>query len=98
MTVRIRGPWKFNVCALAFVPILILAVATRTDAQTKAYVTHSGANLVTVIDTKSGTVIGTIPVGANPTGATMSPDGNHLYVTNQDAGTLSVIDTNTDTT
>jgi len=99
VTVRIGAqPWRFNVCALALVPIVVLAAATRTDAQTKAYVTHSGANLVTVIDTKTGTVTGTIPVGANPSAVVVSQDGRHAYVANGGSSSISIIDTACDPT
>jgi DNA-binding beta-propeller fold protein YncE len=33
----------------------------------------------------------TIPVGSTPKPVAVSPDGTHLYVTNQDANTVSVI-------
>lgn len=101
MTVRLGGqPWRFSVCALTFVPILVLATAARTDAQTKAYVTNSGANLVTVIDTKTGTVAGTIPVGTNPAAVVVAPvtlEGKqHAYVANGGSSSISIIDISTD--
>ena len=52
--------------SLALLPLFVAAGATRTEAQTKAYVAHAGANLVTVIDTATGTVAGTVPVGTGP--------------------------------
>ena len=41
-------------------------------------------------------VLGRIPVGHNPRGVLLSPDGNHLYVANRLDDNLAVIDTATD--
>jgi YVTN family beta-propeller protein len=41
-------------------------------------------------------VLGRIPVGHNPRGVLLSPDGNHLYVANRLDDNLGVIDTATD--
>jgi YVTN family beta-propeller protein len=70
--------------------------------QSLAYVTNhvstiDGSNFpasaVSVIDTASNTVVGTIPVGQFPNGMATTPDGTHAYVANQGDGTVSVIDT-----
>jgi YVTN family beta-propeller protein len=51
-----------------------------------------------VIDTSTNTVIGApIPVGLEPRGITITPDGSRAYVANQAANSVSVIDTATDT-
>ncbi|MDV6278217.1 YncE family protein, partial [Rhodococcus erythropolis] len=52
-----------------------------------------------VVDTVIDTVpIGdAVPVGASPRGVAITADGTRAYVTNQDAGTVSVIETATDT-
>ncbi|MDI9917643.1 YncE family protein [Rhodococcus sp. IEGM 1379] len=39
------------------------------------------------------TDIDTIPVGTNPTGVAITPDGTHAYITNRGGNTVSVIDT-----
>ena len=94
MKVRIRGRhWKFNLCALMLLPPFLVAGATRSDAQTKAYVTHSGANIVTVIDTKTNAVTGTISVGSNPAAVVVNRDGTLAFVTNGGSSSVSVIDT-----
>lgn len=41
--------------------------------------------------------LATIPVGAGPKGIAISPDGMKLYIANSDDGTVSVIDTKTNT-
>jgi YVTN family beta-propeller protein len=52
---------------------------------------------IAVIDTQTGTAQTSIPVGRYPTSATLSPAGDRVYVTNWVDGTVSVIDTATNT-
>ncbi|MEP7306158.1 MAG: bifunctional YncE family protein/alkaline phosphatase family protein [Acidobacteriota bacterium] len=52
---------------------------------------------VSVLDTRSDTVVKTISVGLHPTGMALSPIGNRLFVTNANSDTVSVINTRTDT-
>jgi YVTN family beta-propeller protein len=89
-------PRRSGFRALAWLPLLLMAGAIRTEAQTKAYVAHTGGNLVTVIDTATGTVTATLPVGAAPTRVAMTRDGSRAYVTNRDSDSISVIDTAAD--
>jgi YVTN family beta-propeller protein/VCBS repeat-containing protein len=56
------------------------------------YVTNSGSNTVSVIETLNYTVAATIPVGSNPTGVAVSADGTRVYVANKASNTVSVID------
>jgi YVTN family beta-propeller protein len=81
---------------LAWLPLLVGAGAAGAEAQTKAYVVHTGANLVSVIDTVTNTVAGTIPVGPGPTKVAVSRDGSRAYVINRDSASVSVIDTASD--
>ena len=55
------------------------------------------SNTVSVIDTASNTVVATIPVGVNPVGVAITPDGTRAYVTNEGSNTVSVIDIATNT-
>jgi YVTN family beta-propeller protein len=85
-------------------------VAVSADG-TRIYVVNSDNNTVSVIDAATNTVIATIPVGIMPDGVAVSPDGTKVYVTNWNCsydpismspspyinGTVSVIDTATDT-
>ena len=48
---------------------------------------------VSVIDTATAQVTGSIPVGGLPAGVAVSPDGSRVYVANSLSGTVSVIDT-----
>jgi YVTN family beta-propeller protein len=74
--------------------ILMLAVAaTRAEAQTRAYVANSDADLVTVIDTSSNTLGTPIAVGSAPRHVVISKDATRVYVANTGSNTVSVIDT-----
>ena len=89
-------------------------VAISAD-KSRIFVTSSGADAVTVIDTKrllafararkgffandlsasANYVAARVPVGKNPRGVALSPDGKRLFVANRMDDTLSVIDTMT---
>ena len=73
------------------------AGGNTTQAQTRAYVANNCSNTVTVIDTATNSVIATIPVGINPEGVAITPDGTRAYVANITSQTVSVIDTATNT-
>ena len=67
----------------------------------RMYVTNQqtccfGPDTVSVIDTTTNTVIGTITVGGQPIGIAYDPENERMYVTNSEPlGTVSVIDTTT---
>lgn len=44
--------------------------------------TSGGSDNVSIIDTKTNNVIATVPVGDDPVGVAITPDGTKLYVTN----------------
>ena len=58
-----------------------------------AYVTNRFSGTVSMINTATNMVVATFPAGGAPTYVAVSPDGNHLYVTNEGPNTVSVIDT-----
>jgi YVTN family beta-propeller protein len=60
-------------------------------------VTDNGTNTVSVIDTATNSVVGTIAVGSRPSGIAITPDGTKVYVVNAGDNTVSVIDTATNT-
>ncbi|MEW6608265.1 MAG: YncE family protein [bacterium] len=71
-------------------------IPNNLNAQPYAYVTNSGSNNVSVIDTRTNAVVGSpIPVGVYPYGIAITPDGNYAYVTNAGSDNVSVIDTRT---
>ena len=57
------------------------------------YVVCEGSDEVRVVDSQSGKVEASVPVGHVPRGIAQSPDGRQLYVTNAWSDTVSVIDT-----
>lgn len=61
-------------------------------AQTGAYVVNSGTSSVTVINTGTATVAGTVAVSAGPSRVAVSPDGAKAYVSHPGLGLISVID------
>jgi YVTN family beta-propeller protein len=72
--------------------------AAFTPDGKKAYVANKGDGTVSVIDVASGTVSKTVTVGSNPFYVAVTPDGSKVYVANTNtSGTVSVIDTATDT-
>jgi YVTN family beta-propeller protein len=79
-----------------WLPLLVAAGVTRTEAQAKAYVAHKDTNVVSVIDTEIGVVVGTVPVGTEPTRVAMTRDGSLAYVTNAGSDSVSVIDSASD--
>ncbi|MFI5510149.1 Ig-like domain-containing protein [Mycobacterium sp. NPDC051804] len=60
----------------------------------RLYVAHDN-DIVTVFDTTTYTVVGAIPVGTTPSG--LAVNGDYLYVNNQADGTVTVVDTITNT-
>jgi YVTN family beta-propeller protein len=86
--------------AVSFLASLFLAIgpgATRAEAQTHAYVANTTANVVTVLDTATNAVRGTIAVGTAPAEVVVTRDAARAYVTNTGSNSVSVIDTVTQT-
>ena len=68
--------------------------SAETLAQ-NAYITNSGDNTVSVINTSTNKVIATIPVDKGPNALTVTPDGGNVYVANGGSASVSVIDPET---
>jgi YVTN family beta-propeller protein len=60
-----------------------------------AFVTDSRQNQVYVIDTATNAITATVPVGANPHGLAVLPDGSRVYVADHGSAQVSVIDSAT---
>jgi len=83
---------------LTTIAILIFIVGSAQGLAQNAYIANANSGTVSVIDTRTNTVIGSpIPVGDVPWGVAVSPDGRKVYITNIYSGTVSVIDTRTNT-
>jgi YVTN family beta-propeller protein len=72
------------------------AAAQAASAAPKAYIGLFKDNAVAVLDTRTNTVVKTIPVPPGPHGLVLTPDGRKAYVSSDAASTVSVIDTATD--
>src|SRR5262245_46069854 len=55
--------------------VLLTLSAALAQAEPFAYITNLVSANVSVIDTASNTVVATVPVGANPQGVAVTPDG-----------------------
>lgn len=56
------------------------------------YATCEGDDAVCVIDTRTRTLVGSIPVGKSPFGIAITPDGSRAFVSNPGDKTVSAID------
>ncbi len=77
--------------------LALLLLAGGAGAAPFAYITNSGSNNVSVIDTATNTVVASVTVGSIPGGVAVNPAGTRVYVANRGSGTVSVIDTATNT-
>ena len=76
----------------------VIANITATPlGNTYAYIPNFISQSVSVINVATNAVVATIPVGSNPYGVGISPDGSKVYVTNQANNNVSVISTTTNT-
>ncbi|WP_161964488.1 MBG domain-containing protein [Mucilaginibacter endophyticus] len=79
-------------------PVKATITVTPVPGPAYAYTANQNANTVSVINLENNSVVATIPVGVQPTGVAVSPDGKRVYVTNQNligpstGNTVSVID------
>ncbi|WP_269850468.1 beta-propeller fold lactonase family protein [Methanosarcina horonobensis] len=77
--------------------LAFLMLVSIAGASPFAYITNGESNNISVIDTTTNKVTATIPVGLNPIGAAINPNGTKVYVTNSHSNSISVIDTATNT-
>jgi YVTN family beta-propeller protein len=87
-----------HLCAGSFpafaLAVVFLATLVPSAFARNAYVANNGSTSVSMIDTQTNQVVGSpFPVGNNPVGVAISPDGRFAYVTNEGSGGVSVIDT-----
>ncbi|MBI1817230.1 MAG: beta-propeller fold lactonase family protein [Deltaproteobacteria bacterium] len=79
------------------VAVLVAMLRNGALAAPFAYVANLGSDSLSVIDTSDQTIVATIPVGSNPDGIAISPDGTTAYVANFRSDSVSVVDTRTNT-
>ena len=70
--------------------LFALALSGPAQAAPFAYITNFIGG-VSVLDTASNTVVATVPVGSDPHGVAVTPDGAFVYITNRGSNTVSVI-------
>jgi len=63
----------------------------------RAYVTNTGADSVSVIDTTRNQVIKTLPVGGFPEGIAYHAKNNHVYIVSWMDNVVDVLDAKTNT-
>ncbi|MHA3022321.1 Ig-like domain-containing protein [Mycobacterium sp. BMJ-28] len=64
-------------------------------SNTRAYVSNTGDNTITVIDTQHHTVIGSITLDSQAVGTALTPDGKKLYVATAELDAITVVNTAT---
>lgn len=67
-------------------------IFSYTQTIERLYIPNLSDNTVSVIDLNTNTVIATIPVGLEPYGVAVRPDGKEVYVANSESDNISVID------
>ncbi|HEY4151857.1 MAG TPA: YncE family protein [Pseudolysinimonas sp.] len=67
-------------------------------AGTRAYVTLTTDNVVDEVDTSTGSVVATIPVGSGPLSIAILPDGSKAYVSSYNDGAVTIINLSNNTT
>ncbi len=93
-----RTSLKFRRSLSALLAVVMIGVCAATAQATPfAYITMQMANSVAVVDTLTGQVVTTIPVGDGPFPVAVNPNGNRVYVVNIFGDNVSVIDTASNT-
>jgi YVTN family beta-propeller protein len=79
-------------------PLLVLMAvgsAVSAFAAPFAFVADYGDDDVSIVDTATNQVTGNVPVGHNPWGVAVDPEGAHVYVGNLNDNSVSIITTAT---
>jgi YVTN family beta-propeller protein len=87
---------KLRLCRLLEIAAFVSCVLGNAQSLARnAYITNDGSGNVSAIDTATNKVTAAIPVGANPFGVAVIPDGSTVYVANAryGANTVSAIAT-----
>ncbi len=79
MRYALLSPW--------LLAIFVLGWAGSVAAAPSGYITNSSDGTVSVLDIATNTVTATVPVGADPMGVAVCPDGARVYVANEFSNT-----------
>lgn len=72
--------------------LVLLALAPQPARAALAWVTNQGDDTVMAVDTATGRVRLTIPVGSKPAGVAVAPVGRRVYVSNPESHSVTVIE------
>ena len=87
---KCRGKTLLKLSCVVMVTLLLLV--NFAGAAPFAYIPNYDSNTTSVMDIANNNVTATVPVGINPNGVAVSPDGKKVYVANFFSNTTSVID------
>jgi len=87
----------FGAMQITLALFLMICGASAALAQNRAYISLIGGSAVAVIDTTTNTIVAKVPVGTQPGGLAVTPDGAFVYVGNRASDNVSVINTSTNT-
>jgi YVTN family beta-propeller protein len=90
-----RGVVAVLLSLAATIAIVAPVPANAAHLTSLAYVTNDFGSYVSVVDTSTNTIIGTVRTGFNPIGVAVTPDGAFAYVANNGSSSVSVISTST---
>lgn len=83
---------RWRVVAQALLMMAVSAASGAAHAQPAVYVVNVGSDDVSVIDPETNAAVATVPVGRQPNGIAVTPDGRRVYVSNLQNDTVSVLD------
>lgn len=83
-----------NILSAAALILILSLVSSTASASPYAYITNMWSKNVSVIDTSTDKVVGSVNVGYYPLGVVVNPAGTTAYVVNEE-GTVSIIDIST---
>jgi len=91
-----KARWRLVVRSVLTLALIASGLLVNSaQAQTFAYVTNFSSDSVSVINTATNTVTGTVGVGSGPIGVAFTPYGSRAYVANSNSNSVSVINTAT---
>jgi YVTN family beta-propeller protein len=82
MRTQMNGrPYRWAIRSSGLALLLAMIGAIEAEAAPFAYVANFSSGTVSVIDTATNVLVTTVPVGGNPHGVAITPDGAFAYVT-----------------